>query len=100
MQWKSHEIDYLPGKDRVVSVSISVLTSVLVSVPGKSVVKDAIGSPKTSIQSFVWYTFLYNEYRLLDGNFYFTSYISPMSLYISPRAVRANIGCDINASDV
>lgn len=53
MQWKSHEIDYLPGKDRVVSVSISVLTSVLVSVPGKSVVKDAIGSPKTSIQSFV-----------------------------------------------
>lgn len=50
MQWKLHEIDYLPGEDLVVPVSISVLISVLVSVPDKSVVNvDAIGSPKTSI---------------------------------------------------
>lgn len=49
-QWKLHEIDYLPGEDLVVPVSISVLISVLVSVPDKSVVTvDAIGSPKTSI---------------------------------------------------
>lgn len=50
MQWKLHEIDHLPGEDLVVPVSISVLISVLVSVPDKSVVTvDAIGSPKTSI---------------------------------------------------